>query len=48
MLHPALVIDPFDSDHFLYGTGATIYGSHDLTNVGSTPSLEVSPQLLQS
>jgi len=28
----ALVIDPFDSDHFLYGTGATIYGSHDLTN----------------
>jgi xyloglucan-specific exo-beta-1,4-glucanase len=28
----ALVIDPFDSDHFLYGTGATIYGSHDLTS----------------
>jgi xyloglucan-specific exo-beta-1,4-glucanase len=27
----ALAIDPFDSDHFLYGTGATIYGSHDLT-----------------
>ncbi|THU81179.1 CEL6 protein [Dendrothele bispora CBS 962.96] len=27
----SLVIDPFDSDHFLYGTGATIYGSRDLT-----------------
>lgn len=26
-----LSIDPYDSDHFLYGTGATIYGSHDLT-----------------
>ncbi|KAL4260404.1 WD40/YVTN repeat-like-containing domain superfamily protein [Pleurotus pulmonarius] len=26
----ALAIDPFDSNHWLYGTGATIYGSHDL------------------
>ncbi|KAF9270407.1 Oligoxyloglucan reducing end-specific cellobiohydrolase [Marasmius fiardii PR-910] len=26
----ALVIDPFDSNHMLYGTGATIYGSRDL------------------
>ena len=28
----ALEINPFDSDHWLYGTGLTIYGGHDLTN----------------
>ncbi|EXK36552.1 xyloglucanase [Fusarium oxysporum f. sp. melonis 26406] len=27
----ALAIDPFDSDHWLYGTGLTLYGGHDLT-----------------
>jgi xyloglucan-specific exo-beta-1,4-glucanase len=27
----SLEIDPFDSDHWLYGTGLTIYGGHDLT-----------------
>jgi xyloglucan-specific exo-beta-1,4-glucanase len=27
----ALEIDPFDSDHWLYGTGLTIMGGHDLT-----------------
>ncbi|KAH9944442.1 uncharacterized protein BXZ73DRAFT_87336 [Epithele typhae] len=26
----SLVIDPFDSNHWLYGTGLTIYGGHDL------------------
>lgn len=28
----SLEINPFDSDHWLYGTGVTIYGGHDLTN----------------
>jgi xyloglucan-specific exo-beta-1,4-glucanase len=28
----ALEIDPLDSDHWLYGTGLTLYGGHDLTN----------------
>ncbi|KAG8955411.1 hypothetical protein FRC04_008762 [Tulasnella sp. 424] len=27
-----LVIDPFDSNHWLYGTGLTVYGGHDLLN----------------
>ncbi|OTA80284.1 glycoside hydrolase family 74 protein [Hypoxylon sp. CO27-5] len=27
----ALVIDPLDSDHWLYSTGLTVYGGHDLT-----------------
>lgn len=29
----ALAIDPFDSNHVMYGTGATIWESHDVTNV---------------
>ncbi|THU94834.1 Oligoxyloglucan reducing end-specific cellobiohydrolase [Dendrothele bispora CBS 962.96] len=28
----ALAIDPFDSNHLLYGTGATIYGSRNLAS----------------
>ncbi|MET7324472.1 cellulose binding domain-containing protein [Streptomyces sp. NPDC005549] len=28
----ALEIDPFDSDRMMYGTGATIYGTEDLTH----------------
>lgn len=28
----SLEIDPFDSNHWLYGTGLTVYGGHDLTN----------------
>jgi photosystem II stability/assembly factor-like uncharacterized protein len=31
----ALAIDPFDSDHVMYGTGATIWESHDVTNADS-------------
>lgn len=37
----ALVIDPFDSNHWLYGTGATIYGGHDLLEVNTVPILNV-------
>lgn len=38
----ALVIDPFDSDHWLYGTGATIYGGHDLTAWDTTHNVSIS------
>jgi len=31
----ALAIDPFNSNHVLYGTGATIWETHDATNVDS-------------
>ncbi|KAH7326823.1 hypothetical protein B0J17DRAFT_581043 [Rhizoctonia solani] len=31
-----LSINPFDSNHWLYGTGATIYGGHDLTKWDSS------------
>jgi hypothetical protein len=30
-----VAIDPFDSNHALYGTGATIWETHDLTNADS-------------
>ncbi|MFD7563317.1 xyloglucanase [Streptomyces tendae] len=39
----ALEIDPFDSDRMMYGTGATIYGTEDLTNwdeAGGTFTIE--------
>ncbi|KAI5118809.1 hypothetical protein M0805_005151 [Coniferiporia weirii] len=36
-----LAIDPFDSDHWLYGTGLTIYGGHDLTNWDAVPRKNV-------
>lgn len=32
----ALAIDPFDSDHWLYGTGETVYGGHDLRKWDTT------------
>ncbi|KAI0274685.1 hypothetical protein BC834DRAFT_965184 [Gloeopeniophorella convolvens] len=34
-----LSIDPFDSDHWLYGTGATILGGHDLTKWDTTGNI---------
>ncbi|EEA20033.1 hypothetical protein TMatcc_000007 [Talaromyces marneffei ATCC 18224] len=37
----ALAIDPFDSNHWLYGTGATIYGGHDLLKWDSNHNVTV-------
>jgi xyloglucan-specific exo-beta-1,4-glucanase len=35
-------IDPFDSDHCLYGTGATIYGTDNLTDWDSGGTVHIS------
>ncbi|KAG8169517.1 hypothetical protein KVR01_000262 [Diaporthe batatas] len=37
----ALEIDPFDSNHWLYGTGLTIYGGHDLTKWDTTHNITI-------
>lgn len=37
----ALVIDPFDSNHWLYGTGLTLYGGRDLTKLDSGGKVKV-------
>ena len=37
----SLEIDPFDSDHWLYGTGLTIYGGHDLTKWDTTHNITI-------
>jgi photosystem II stability/assembly factor-like uncharacterized protein len=34
----ALAIDPFDPNHALYGTGATVWATHDLTQVDEKKS----------
>lgn len=36
-----LEINPLDSDHWLYGTGLTVYGGHDLTNWDSIHNVTV-------
>ncbi|KAG8832626.1 hypothetical protein FRC18_004785 [Serendipita sp. 400] len=37
----ALVIDPHDSNHWLYGTGATVAGGHDLLNWDSVHNVTI-------
>jgi xyloglucan-specific exo-beta-1,4-glucanase len=37
----ALEIDPFDSNHWLYGTGLTVFGGHDLTNWDSAHNISI-------
>ncbi|KJA29887.1 carbohydrate-binding module family 1 protein [Hypholoma sublateritium FD-334 SS-4] len=37
----ALSIDPFDSNHWLYGTGATLYGGHDLLKWDSMHNVSI-------
>jgi xyloglucan-specific exo-beta-1,4-glucanase len=45
----SLEIDPFNSDRFLYGTGATIYGADNLTawDTGGTIAISVRAQGLE-
>ncbi|MGP3969196.1 WD40/YVTN/BNR-like repeat-containing protein [Streptomyces sp. 6N223] len=38
-----LEIDPFDSDRLLYGTGATLYGTTQLTNWDSDQTFTITP-----
>ncbi|KAJ7071296.1 Oligoxyloglucan reducing end-specific cellobiohydrolase [Mycena amicta] len=38
----SLSIDPFDSNHWLYGTGETIYGGHDLKTWDTVHNVSIS------
>jgi photosystem II stability/assembly factor-like uncharacterized protein len=38
----SLEIDPFDSDHMLYGTGATLFGTNNLTAWDSGGTVQIS------
>ncbi|MFJ6199282.1 cellulose binding domain-containing protein [Micromonospora sp. NPDC092111] len=44
-MNESLEIDPFDSNRFLYGTGATIYGSTDLTKWDTGGQLTIKPMV---
>jgi xyloglucan-specific exo-beta-1,4-glucanase len=38
----SLEIDPFDSNHWLYGTGLTVFGGHDLVNWDTKHNVSIS------
>ncbi|GIF14659.1 cellulose binding domain-containing protein [Actinoplanes teichomyceticus] len=42
-MNESLEIDPFDSDRLLYGTGATLYGTTDLTRWDSGATVTIKP-----
>ncbi|MFJ8578437.1 cellulose binding domain-containing protein [Micromonospora sp. NPDC093277] len=44
-MNESLEIDPFDSNRMMYGTGATIYGSTDLTKWDSGGQLTIKPMV---
>ncbi|MEH1092484.1 cellulose binding domain-containing protein [Micromonospora sp. CPCC 205739] len=44
-MNESVEIDPFDSNRFLYGTGATIYGSTDLTRWDSGAQFTIKPMV---
>ncbi|MEV6880443.1 cellulose binding domain-containing protein [Streptomyces sp. NPDC051135] len=41
----ALEIDPFDSDRMMYGTGATVYGTENLTKWDSGGTFTITPMV---
>jgi hypothetical protein len=41
----ALEIDPFDSNRMMYGTGATVYGTENLTNWDSGGQFKITPMV---
>ncbi|WP_097323911.1 cellulose-binding domain-containing protein [Paractinoplanes atraurantiacus] len=42
-MNETLAIDPFNSNRFLYGTGATVYGSTNLTNWDAGSTITIKP-----
>ncbi len=41
----ALAIDPFNSNRMMYGTGATLYGTNNLTNWDSGGTIAITPMV---
>src|SRR6185437_1623568 len=42
-MNESLAIDPFNSDRMLYGTGATLYGTTQLTNWDKNTTFTIKP-----